>query len=73
MKHDWPTPDAIAPDASAPRITAIVSTYASERFLRGCLDDLVAQTVFPQMEVIVVDACSPQNERGKTAPPVVVG
>ena len=64
MKHDSPTPAAAVPDASAPRITAIVSTYASERFLRGCLDDLVAQTVFPQMEVIVVDACSPQNERG---------
>lgn len=64
MKHDSPTPAVLVPDAAAPRITAIVSTYASERFLRGCLDDLVAQTVFTQMEVIVVDACSPQNERG---------
>ena len=64
MKLDAPTSATVVADATAPRITAIVSTYASERFLRGCLDDLVAQTVFPQMEVIVVDACSPQNERG---------
>lgn len=45
-------------------VTAIVSTYASERFIRGAMDDLVAQTVFPRTEVIVIDSASPEAEAG---------
>jgi glycosyltransferase involved in cell wall biosynthesis len=45
-----------------PLLTAIVSTYAAERFIEGCLDDLLAQTIAGAMEIIVVDAASPQNE-----------
>lgn len=41
-------------------VTAIVSTYNAERFLRGCLDDLLAQTLVP--EIIVVNAGSKQDE-----------
>ena len=47
---------------TAPLLTAMVSTYASERYLRGCLDDLLAQTLGDQLEIIVVDAASPQRE-----------
>ena len=49
--------------ARPPRVTAIVSAYNSERFLRGCLEDLEAQTIAHELEIIVVDTASPQNER----------
>ena len=44
-------------------VSALVSTYGSERFIRGCLADLEAQTIADRVEIIVVDSCSPQNER----------
>jgi hypothetical protein len=47
---------------TAPIVTALVSTYASERFLAGCLDDLLAQTIGAALEIVVVDACSPERE-----------
>ncbi len=45
------------------KVTAIVSVYKAERFLRACLEDLVQQTIFSDTEVIIIDACSPENEQ----------
>ena len=44
-----------------PLISAIVSTYRAERFIEGCLDDLLAQDV-EDLEIIVVDSASPEAE-----------
>lgn len=44
-------------------VTAIVSVYKAERYLRGCLEDLEAQTIADRLEIIVVDSGSPQDER----------
>lgn len=43
-------------------VSAIISAYKCERFLRGCLDDLLAQSLMPNLEIIVVDSGSPENE-----------
>nr|WP_167940963.1 glycosyltransferase [Desulfobaculum xiamenense] len=43
-------------------VTAIVSAYRCERFLRGCLDDLLGQTIGERLEIIVIDSGSPENE-----------
>ncbi|MBU1863539.1 MAG: glycosyltransferase, partial [Candidatus Omnitrophica bacterium] len=43
-------------------ISAIVSAYKSERFMRGKLVDLLKQTIGRQLEIIVVDSHSPENE-----------
>ncbi|MBT8351462.1 MAG: glycosyltransferase, partial [Deltaproteobacteria bacterium] len=43
-------------------VSAIVSTYNSERFIRGCLDDLENQTIADRLEIVVVNSGSQENE-----------
>ena len=45
-----------------PLLSALVFVYGAERFMRGLLEDLCAQTIAPQMEIIVVDTGSPTGE-----------
>ncbi|MBN1850776.1 MAG: glycosyltransferase [Deltaproteobacteria bacterium] len=51
------------PDDMPPLVSAIVSTYNSEKYIKGCLEDLEAQTIARRLEIIVVDSASQQNER----------
>ena len=50
-------------ESAEPLVSAIVSTYNSERFIRGCLEDLEAQSIAQHLEIIVVDSASKQNEK----------
>jgi glycosyltransferase involved in cell wall biosynthesis len=61
--------DALArqPQPEGILVSAIVSTYNAERFMRACLEDLEAQTLRDHLEIIVIDSGSQQNERAIVA------
>jgi glycosyltransferase involved in cell wall biosynthesis len=59
-------PEEVVIDNSVDRkykISAITSTYRGERFLRGCLEDLESQTIAKEIEIIVIDSGSEQDEK----------
>jgi tetratricopeptide (TPR) repeat protein len=43
-------------------VSAIVSTYNSEKFIRGRLEDLENQSIADRLEIVVVNSGSQQNE-----------
>jgi glycosyltransferase involved in cell wall biosynthesis len=43
-------------------VSAIVSVYNCERFIKGCLDDLLNQTIADKVEIIIINSGSQQNE-----------
>lgn len=45
------------------KVSAVISTYASQEFMAECLAELAKQTLAEELEVIVIDAASPQDER----------
>ncbi len=46
------------------KVSAIVSTYNSENFITGCLDDLIEQSLYKsgELEIVVIDSGSEENE-----------
>lgn len=48
---------------SDPILSAIVSTYNAELYIKGLLEDLLSQTIAEQLEIIIIDSGSEQNER----------
>jgi GT2 family glycosyltransferase len=55
-----------------PLISVIVLNYNGAQWLARCFDSLAAQTIFPQVEIIVVDNNSPDGS-GRTAAQWVQG
>ncbi|MCW8805859.1 MAG: glycosyltransferase [Ignavibacteriaceae bacterium] len=45
-----------------PLVSVIISTYNSEEFIKGRLDNLIEQTIFNDIEIIIVNSGSEQNE-----------
>ncbi len=45
------------------KVTAIVSVFRAERFMQGLLDDLERQTLGQELEIVIIDAASDENER----------
>lgn len=62
-KKDSPTTMDVGNSSTGYLVSAIVSAYNSARFIRGCIEDLEAQTIADKLEIVIVDSCSPQNER----------
>jgi glycosyltransferase involved in cell wall biosynthesis len=54
----------LAETEQRPRVSAIVSTYNSQRFIKGRLQNLIDQSLFRkgQLEIIVIDSNSSENE-----------
>jgi GT2 family glycosyltransferase/Flp pilus assembly protein TadD len=44
-------------------VSALVTVYKAERFMRRLLEDLEAQTIADRLEIVIVDSASPENER----------
>jgi len=51
-----------APTPYKPRVSIITSVYKGDAFIKGFLEDIVQQTIFPECELIIINANSPHNE-----------
>jgi len=51
-----------------PRVSIITSIYNGEKFMEGFLEDITRQTIFPECELLLINADSPENEESIIAP-----
>lgn len=51
-----------------PKVSAIISTYNSEKFIVGKIEDLLSQTIFNEIEIIIINSGSLQDEENKIIP-----
>jgi glycosyltransferase involved in cell wall biosynthesis/LPS sulfotransferase NodH len=47
---------------NSPVVSAIVSVYNAEKYLEGCLEDLLSQSIAQKVEIIIVDSGSQEKE-----------
>ena len=55
-------PDHAPGGSSDILVSALVSTWSAERFIEGLLEDLEGQSIRDRMEIVIVDAHSPERE-----------
>ncbi|MEM1172101.1 MAG: methyltransferase domain-containing protein, partial [Cyanobacteria bacterium P01_H01_bin.35] len=60
----WVTVKRPEKEVFLPLVSAIISTYNSEKFIRGCLEDLVTQTLYEKgkLEILIIDSASTEKE-----------
>lgn len=44
-------------------VSAVISLFKGEKFIRGRIEDLLAQTLGNDLEIVIIDSNSPQNEK----------
>lgn len=52
----------IIEERSKPRVSIITSVWNGDEFIEGFMEDITKQTIFPQSELIMINANSPGNE-----------
>ena len=56
------TDDMFESDNQLPKVTLGLTVYKGGEFILNYMEDLVKQTIFPEIEVLIIDANSPDNE-----------
>jgi len=44
-------------------VSILISVYSAAEFIQECIENLMAQTIWPELHLIFIDAASPDNEK----------